>query len=94
MKGKAPPESAFKECNSFTKRRKIGRPRSTFKVGTIQYAIDFLEKNDDETITLQDLHQVMLRESGMTKEVVYTRKANEAIALWNKGVNYQHQTAP
>lgn len=74
MKGKAPPEFASKECNSPTKRRKVGRSRSTSKAGVIQYAIDFLEKNDNETITLQDLHQVMLSESGMTEEEVYTPK--------------------
>ena len=74
MKGKAPPEFASKECTSSTKRRKVGRPRSTSKVGAIQYAIDFLEKNDDETITLQDLHQVMLKESGMNEEQACTPK--------------------
>ena len=70
MKGKAPPEFASDDCKAFNKRRRVGRPRSISKSAALQYAIDFLENNDDETITLQDLHQVMLRESGMTEEEV------------------------
>ena len=74
MKGKAPPEFASDDCKAFNKRRRVGRPRSISKSVALQYAIDFLENNDDQTITLQDLHQVMLRESGMTEEEVYTPK--------------------
>ena len=73
-KGKDFPGFSSQEGATYSsKRRKVGRPRSTSKVTALQYAFEFLEENDDETITLQELHQHMITSSGLDEENVYTQ---------------------
>ena len=69
---KTPKKSKTVEQNSTNMTEKPGSPRYSSKVAAFQYAMKFLENNDDETITLHDLHQGMIRESGMTEEEVYS----------------------
>ena len=55
------------------KKRKVGRPKSSSKVTALHYAYKYLEQNDDETVTLQELHQRMIRSSGLNEDDVYTQ---------------------
>ena len=55
------------------KRRKVGRPRSTSKADALQYVFQYLEENDDETVTIQELHQHMIESSGLGQDDVYTQ---------------------
>ena len=73
LKGKYFPGFSPQEGTSYSSKRKVGRPKSTSKVTALQYAFDYLEENDDETITLQELHQHMFRSSGLDEEDVYTQ---------------------
>ena len=62
----------FEEETS-SKRRKLGRPTSLTKAGALKFVFRYLEDNDDETVTLQELHQHMITESGLDEEDVYTQ---------------------
>ena len=54
-------------------KRKLGRPKSTSKVTAIQYVFGYSKQIDDETVTLQELHQRMMRSSGLNEDDVYTQ---------------------
>ena len=71
VKGKHLPGFASQKPDS-SKKRKLGRPKCSSKVSAFQYATDYLEQNDDETITLNDLHQNMITRSGLPDDEVYT----------------------
>ena len=43
--------------------KKISRLKSSSKVTALHYAFAFLEPNDDDTATLQELHLCMIRSS-------------------------------
>lgn len=74
LKGRdLPGFSSQQVSTSPSKRRKVGRPKSTSKVNALQYALEYLEENDDETITLRELHQHMISSSGLDVEDVYTQ---------------------
>ena len=66
VKGKDLPGAVTDEPS--TKRRKVGRPICNSKQSALQFVIDYLEENDDETITLNDLHDVMIQKSGLSDE--------------------------
>ena len=59
-------------------------------------AIDHLGENDDETITLNNLYDVMNIKGGLTyddiysKSVIYETKIDRS--LWRKGVHHHHST--
>ena len=68
-----------KDIPSFTpdehresKRKKNGRPKCTSKLSAFKYAIEYLKQNDDETVTLHDLHMVMMTKSCLKEKEVYT----------------------
>ena len=46
-----------------TKKGRVGRLKSSSKVTALHYAFAFLEPNDDDTATLQELHLCMIRSS-------------------------------
>ena len=43
-----------------TRKKEVG---SSSKVTALHYAFEYLEQNDDETVTLQELHQSLIRSS-------------------------------
>ena len=55
------------------KKRKVGRPKSSSKVTAVHYAFEYIKQNDDETVTLQELHQRMIRSNGLNEDDVYTQ---------------------
>ena len=74
LTGKDLPDHSSEEGGtSSSKKRKLGRPTSVSKATALQYAFEYLEENDDETITLQELHKHMIVRSGFDEESVYTQ---------------------
>ena len=56
--------------------RKRGRPSGTIddmKISSFMHVIEYLENNDDETVTLDELHEIM--ESHATSGDVYSKKS-------------------
>ena len=51
----------------------VDRPKSSSKVTALHYAFEYIEHKDDENVTLQELHQRMIRGSGLNKDDVYTQ---------------------
>ena len=56
-----------------SKKRKLGRPKSSSKVTALQYVFGHLEQIDNETVTLPELHQRMIRSIGLNEDDVYTQ---------------------
>ena len=57
----------------YQKKKKIGCSKSSSKVPAIQYVFGYLEQSDDEIVTLQELHQRMIRSIGLNEDDVYTQ---------------------
>ena len=55
------------------KKQKLGRPKIVSKADAFQMAIDYLGENDDETITRNDLYDVMNIKSGLTYDDIYSK---------------------
>ena len=53
--------------------KKGDRLKSSSKVTALHYAFEYLEQNDDETVTLQELHQRIIRSGGLDDNDVYTQ---------------------
>ena len=55
------------------KTQKHARPKTVSKADAFQMAIDYLEENNDETITLNDLYDEMKIKSGLTYDDIYLK---------------------
>ncbi len=71
VKGKDLPGYSTQDLDN-SKRWKVGRPKCISKMSAFQLTIEYLGQNDDETIILNELHQVMITRSGLCDDEVYT----------------------
>ena len=55
---------------------KLGCPSGSFdatKKSPFMHVIEYLEHNDDETVTLDELHEVMIKQAG--SDEIYSKKS-------------------
>ena len=65
-----------------TKKLKIGRFDDPQKMEVLEYAIHYLEENDNETITLDELYNEMKEKSGLPDCNLYSTK--QMVLMFNK----------
>ena len=56
------------------KKRKVGRPADESKKASFKIVTEYLEKNDDETVEMDELHKMMVEQSAVEEGDVYSKK--------------------
>ena len=84
--------SLDEECPQ--KKIKLGRPKCLSKLEAFQTATEYLELNDNETITMAELHEVMRTRSGHDEDQLYTiAETRVGGSLWSEGIHHHSSTA-